>query len=474
MSSKLLSIESIDILGTIPQYYALVGGFLVLWLVWVIAKRRYSSNNNRRTPDDDEVERKLSNWYPEPLIPEVSSSKKVPVEYEVPRRVTTRVGKRIVVEGVDCLNLATHNYLGFADSPKIQENAVAAIRKYGVGSCGPRGFYGTVDVHLELEERLAQFMEAEEAIVYSYGFSAIASAIPAYCKRRDIVYADEKVNFAIQKGLDASRSTVKYFRHNDPTDLERLLKEQAQKDSKDAKKATKVRRFLIAEGIFMNTGLVCPLPQLVELCEKYKLRIFLDESISIGTLGNKGRGVTEHFNVPRHKIDMIMGSLEWSLSSIGGFCCGSSFVIEHQRLSGLGYCFSASLPPLLTVAATTALDMMELEPEIFLTLKKNCVAIDAGLRKMNFFEISGFNESPIKHIFIKETFERTKENQILDKISEKCIENGLAVIKSAYLNTEREIPRPSLRITVSVLLNKEDIDFFLKTLENCTKQVLPL
>lgn len=173
-------------------------------------------------------------------------------------------------------------------------------------------------------------------------------------------------------------------------------------------------------------------------------------------------------------VKFFAGSLEWSLSSIGGFCCGSSFVIEHQRLSGLGYCFSASLPPLLTIAATAALDLMESQPEIFASLKKNCLAIDAGLRRMDFFEISGFAESPIKHIFLKETLERSVENQTLDKISDQCIENGLAVVKAAYLAAEREIPRPSLRITVSVLLNKEDIDFFLKTLENCTKQVLPL
>lgn len=306
MSSKLLLIESMDIWGTIPQYFALIGGFLVFCLVWMIAKRRYS-NNNLREPGDDEVERKLADWYPEPLIPEAEDPGKFPDRNGGSRSVTTRISKRITVQGVDCLNLATHNYLGFAESSQIQEKAVAAIRKYGVGSCGPRGFYGTVDVHLELEERLAQFMQVEEAIVYSYGFSAVASAIPAYCKRRDIVFVDEKVNFAIQKGLDASRSMVKYFRHNDPADLEKLLEEQACKDSEDPKRAAKIRRFLVVEGIYMNTGLVCPLPRLVELCEKYKLRIFLDESISFGTLGAKGRGVTEHFDVPRHKIDMIMG-----------------------------------------------------------------------------------------------------------------------------------------------------------------------
>lgn len=119
--------------------------------------------------------------------------------------VTSPIGRRVKIDGLDCLNLATNNFLGLLENDYIKERATETIRKYGVGSCGPRGFYGTVDVHLELEERLAKFMNMEEAIVYSYGFSTIASAIPAYCKQKDIVFADEKVNFSIQKGLDASR-----------------------------------------------------------------------------------------------------------------------------------------------------------------------------------------------------------------------------------------------------------------------------
>lgn len=301
MSSNFLFIESMDILATIPQYHTFIGVFLVLWLLWMVARR--SHGRSRPQPSDEEVRLKLSQWHPEPLIPEVASDH----PSLCPRSVTSRVGKRIIVNGKNCLNLGTHNYLGFLESREIEESAAKTVRKYGVGSCGPRGFYGTVDVHLELEERLAKFMEAEEAVVYSYGFSTVASAIPAYCKRRDLVFVDEKVNFSIQKGLDASRSNIKYFKHNCIQDLERLLKEQAELDKKDLKRAAKTRRFLVVEGIYMNTGLICPLPELVELCRRYKLRIFIDESISFGTLGVNGKGVTEHFGVPRHEVDMIIG-----------------------------------------------------------------------------------------------------------------------------------------------------------------------
>lgn len=303
MSSKFIFLESVDLLGTIPQYHLLLGAFVLLWVVWLTAKRRY---NVRQLPElsNDEVERKIQNWQPEPLVNPIGDKSHRSLN---PRLVTSRSGKRITVDGKDCLDLGTHNYLNLLDSPEIEKNAVAAIQKYGVGSCGPRGFYGTVDVHLDLEERLAKFMETEEAIVYSYGFSTVASAIPAYCKRKDLVFVDKRVNFAIQKGLDASRSNIKYFKHNDTGDLEKLLSEQAEVDKKNPKKAVKTRRFLIVEGIYMNTGDICPLPELVKLCREYKLRIFVDESISFGVLGNNGRGVTEHFGVPRHEIDMIMG-----------------------------------------------------------------------------------------------------------------------------------------------------------------------
>ena len=468
MSTKFIFIESMEILSTIPVYHTVLEAFLILWFVWFIAKRRY--NRHDTVPTEAEVEKKLAEWQPEPLI--TNPQKAHPSL--TPRHVTSRAGKRIVVNGKDCLNLGTHNYLGLTEHNDIEKAAIAAVRKYGVGSCGPRGFYGTVDVHLELEERLANYTDTEEAVVYSYGFSTIASAIAAYCKRKDIVFVDEKVNFAIQKGLDASKATVKYFKHNDANDLCDLLMKQAVLDDQNPKKASKIKRFLIVEGIYMNTGKICPLPDLVLLREKYKLRIFIDESISFGTLGAHGKGITEHFNIPRHEIDMIMGSLDWAIGSIGGFCVGTSFVIEHQRLSGLGYCFSASLPPLLTSAAITSLDIMKNNPQIFKSLKDNCIAIDNGLRDSRRLECSSFPESPVKHVYLKEKLDRNVEEKLLSEISERCIENNLAVITPVYLEAERDLPRPSLRLCVSTLLNESDIDFALNMLKKCAEEVLSM
>ncbi|XP_064100767.1 serine palmitoyltransferase 1-like [Macrobrachium nipponense] len=179
-----------------------------------------------------EEEDLIAEWIPEPLVPN-------PPEADHPslntRTVYGKVGRYIDLgTGEKVLNLGTHSYLNLGERPEVEEAALQCLHKYGVGSCGPRGFYGTTQVHLELEDRLAAFFNCEMAVLYSYGFSTIASAIPAYSKSGDIIYADEMVSFPIQRGLQASRSRIVFFRHNDVEHLEELLKEQAVLDKKDS------------------------------------------------------------------------------------------------------------------------------------------------------------------------------------------------------------------------------------------------
>ncbi|XP_014489304.1 PREDICTED: serine palmitoyltransferase 1 [Dinoponera quadriceps] len=463
MSIVFLFVESVKVFNVLSYYEIL---FALIWVIWFIHKKRKNAYDS--IPSDELVESKLAEWQPEPLVPEP------PAKHPslTPRYITSRIGKRISINGKDCLNLGTHNYLNLSNNPKVEENAVAAVKKYGVGSSGPRGFYGTIDVHLELEERLAKFTNTEEAVVYSYGFSTVASAIAAYCKCNALIFVDEQVNFAIQKGLDASRANIQYFKHNDVQDLHKLLIKQAEVDKRDFKKAAKIKRFLIIEGIYNKTGNICPLPELLDLCKKYKLRIFIDESISLGTIGPHGKGVTEYFNIPITEIDMIMGSLELAFGSIGGFCVGTSFVIEHQRLSGLGYCFSASLPPYLSSIAIACLDIVESNLQIFQSLKNNALAIDNGLKNISIFECSSFAESPVKHLYLKDKKDYATEKKLLSVISNKCIENNLAIILPVYLERERVKPRPSLKLCISTELSKSDINFTLNTLEKCAQQVL--
>jgi serine palmitoyltransferase len=336
----------------------------------------------------------------------------------------------------------------------FNETAKATIRKYGVGSCGPRGFYGTVDVHLDLEDFIAKMLNMEEAIIYSYSFSTVSSVIPAYAKRGDVIFVDEGVNFAMQQGIIASRSTVCKFKHNDMEDLERLLKLQDTTDKKDPKKASVTRRFLVAEGLYYNYGDIAPLNRLVELKYQYKARLFLDESYSFGTLGSHGRGLTEMLGVSTDDVDIIMGSLETSLGSIGGFAAGRSYVIDHQRLSGLGYCFSASLPPYLATVARQCLASMITNTEPLDKLHNNVRVLRTALKKVPNMKVCGDDVSPIIHLRMNDVTAKhygsaEAQDAALQAVSDYVLELGLAVTVAKYFCSEEDMPPPpSLRITV--------------------------
>ncbi|XP_055627527.1 serine palmitoyltransferase 1 [Toxorhynchites rutilus septentrionalis] len=468
MSTPYIVNEIYDIIQKSTAFTLTLEALLALGVIWIVFYKR-NGKRSKKLSDSEKIEL-IRSWVPEPLVEEVPDDH--PGLHT--HLVQGKVGKTINIDGKQCLNMASHNYLGLVEDDKIQQEAIKSLRKYGVGSCGPRGFYGTVDVHLVLEERLAKFLEVEEAVVYSYAFSTIASAIPAYSKRDDIIYVDEYANFSIQMGLKASRSRIVYYKHNNMAHLEKLLLEQAAEDEQNPRKAARTRRFLVAEAIYMNTGNMCPLPKLVQLRNRFKLRMFLDESISFGVLGKTGRGLIEHFDIDKTEVDLRSAGLEWAAGTIGGFCAGSSFIVEHQRLSGLGYCFSASLPPLLAQAAISTLDRFESDPEIFLELRKCCKKISQMLSSLTEFSSSGNMLSPVKHLYMrnKKTY-RGFESKLLNEISLECINNGLAIITAKYLeDLEQHCPRPSIRITVNRLLTNKDIDDAFRILQQASEKVL--
>ncbi|CAG9794080.1 unnamed protein product [Diatraea saccharalis] len=399
---------------------------------------------------------KTFEWNPVPLIEHDTVVEEPPLMGKIDENV---------------LNVGATSFLCLDKEESIVESALKSFEKYGVGSCGPRGFYGTIDVHLELEERLAKFMEVEETCVYSYGFSTIASAIPAYAKKGDIVFADECVWFAIQKGLDGSRSTIRYFKHNNMEHLEKLLSEAAKKRELNPRR----RAFLIAEAIYFNTGEMCPLKRLVELARQYKLRIILDESLSIGALGKNGRGLTEHLNVPREEIDLIVGSLEHSFATSGGFCAGTHFIVEHQRLSGLGYCFSASLPPMLTQAAISALDIIEEKPSIITELNECSRKVNRALSNLKHYRFRGDELSPVKHIYLSKDDQTDHlKHTYLRNIANYCLEKGVAFAVATYLrDVEVNCPEPSIRLASSRKLNDDNIKLICDLLDEAYEQVGP-
>jgi serine palmitoyltransferase len=326
-------------------------------------------------------------------------------------------------------NLASFNFYNFVANETLKEKAIQTLRTYGVGPCGPPGFYGTQDVHMKTEADVAAHLGVPECIIYAQSFSTISSVIPSFSKRGDIIVADKAVNFAIRKGIQISRSTVRWYEHNDMEDLERVL----QKVTKEQAKKPLTRRFIITEGLFENIGDVVNLPKLVysqeqqtlntywrfaqvELKLKYKFRLILDESCSYGVLGRTGRGVTEAQNVDAAEIDMIVGSLSGPLCAAGGFCAGNSEVVEHQRISSASYTYSAALPALLSTTASETISLLQEQPEILTGLRDNIKAMRAQLDpRSDWVHVSSSVDNPIMLLVLKAEVVASKNLSIEDQ-----------------------------------------------------------
>ncbi len=345
----------------LEQYH----GHLVLEAVLIIIIIRfllqgssYSKKDQKENLSEKEIDELCEEWEPEPIVPDISPFQKRWLEHTPV--VQSCAGHRMTVNGkANVLDFCTTNFLCLAEEDSIRAAGQATLDKYGVGSCGPRGFYGTLDVHLELEDQLASFFKTEEAILYSYDAATVPSIIPAFANAKDIVVIDDACANAVRAGCTLSRARIVTFRHNDMKDLERTLDEITKKERKIKKPLN--RRFIAVEGIYHNTGEIAPLKEIVRIKNKYKFRLIVDESLSIGVLGATGRGAVEHCCVAPEDVDIIAGSIGHAVASIGGFCAGAREMVDHQRLSGLGYCFSASLPPYLASTGMAALNMMTQE-----------------------------------------------------------------------------------------------------------------
>lgn len=411
-------------------------------------------------------------WTPEPLVPDVQCE----INEHI---VTSRPGKLITVDGQLCLNAATNDYLNLSEAQQLEEASIDTVKKYGVGSCGPRAFYGTMDVHLELEKAIAEFLNVQEAVLYSFGFSTIASAIPAYAKASDIVLYDEQCNFAIQKGIVASRSQAIKFKHNDVEDLDKKLDEVTRGYLKKHGKSKLPRTFLIIESIYAKTGDMCPLRELVEVAKRHKTRVFMDESRSFGVLGAGGRGITQYLNVDVDEIDLIMVSLENALCSYGGFCAGTTYIIDHQRLAGTGYCFSASLPPFQCSAALQSLKIIEENPSLVKKAQELFAYANEKLSNLTLLKNLSHPLSPIKIIVIKPPPEDTddddpeepefikEDERKLSNMCEDILSNEqIALTVARYLEDEEATsPIASIRLTINAGMSRGDIDRIFAALE---------
>lgn len=203
----------------------------------------------------------VDDWQPQPLVDAPTELDELTLSTVPVIHGSNGVHVKLAQNGKTVLNMATPDWFGFVENDKMKQVALDTLHHYGVGSCGPSGFYGTIDVHTAFEEQVASFLGTESAIIYSQSFATISSAIPAFAKRGDIIVADRGVNFAIHKGLEISRSTIKWYAHNDMKDLERVLQNIEKERKRKGGKLTK--RFIVSEGVFENDGMMVDLPKVV-------------------------------------------------------------------------------------------------------------------------------------------------------------------------------------------------------------------
>ncbi|EGO01287.1 hypothetical protein SERLA73DRAFT_179434 [Serpula lacrymans var. lacrymans S7.3] len=409
--------------------------------------------------NEKEIDELVDEWTPEPLAQPLSEWEQKDLASVPVISGANGPKAKILSTGKTVTNLASFNFTGLAGNEQIKQHAIDTLRKYGLGSCGPPGFYGTLDVHLDLERDIAEFLGTEASILCSQGFSTISSVIPAFCKREDFIVADRAVNFSIQKGIQISRSTVRWYDHNDLKSLEDAL--QSVEKERKKRKMPLTRRFIITEGIFERDGEMVDLPKIIELKLKYKYRLILDESISFGTVGRTGRGLTELYNVPASQIDMLIGSVANGLCSGGGFCAGSMNVVDHQRINAPSFVYSASMPALLATTASAAITHLRNTPSVLTMLQENIRTLRSVLDKANGITVLGHPASPIVHFQLRSSQGGSYEGEsrVLQEIVEDALAQGVLLTRAKHLKGQEliEMP-PTIRIAVTSAMTKKEVE----------------
>ena len=306
------------------------------------------------------------------------------------REIEGKQGTEVIMEGRRVLMFGSNAYTGLTGDQRVIDAGCAAMQKYGSGCAGSRFLNGTLDIHVQLEKELAEFVGKEEALCFATGFTVNSGVISQIVDRNDYVICDDRDHASIVDGRRLSFATQLKYKHNDMEDLEKQL----QKCEPDRIK------LIVVDGVFSMEGDLCKLPEIVELKKKYNATIMVDEAHGIGVFGKQGRGVCDHFGLTKD-VDLIMGTFSKSLASIGGFIAADSSVINWLRHTVRTYIFSASCTPAATAAAREALHIIQQEPERIQALW-NVTNYALKRFREEGFEI-GDTESPIIPLYVRDT-----------------------------------------------------------------------
>ena len=353
------------------------------------------------------------------------------------RTLSSPQGAWLVVDGKKVLNFCSNNYLGFANHPKLQEAARAAINKYGVGPAAVRTIAGTMDLHNELEERIAKFKKAEAAITFQSGFAANLGTIQALVGKKDVVFSDELNHASIIDGCRLSGARIVRYAHCDPNHLEQVIKEN---------KDTYEKAMIITDGVFSMDGDIAPLDRLQEVSERYDILLAVDDAHGEGVLGKGGRGIVDHFNL-HGKVDIEIGTFSKAFGVIGGMVSGNAVIIDWLKQRGRPFLFSSAMTPPDVAACIAAIDVLESSTEYVDTLWKNAAYFKAEMSK-NGFDI-GHSETPITPVMLGKA-------PLAQKMSKDLFENGIFATPISYPTVPKGKAR--IRVMISAAHSQEDLD----------------
>jgi glycine C-acetyltransferase len=339
------------------------------------------------------------------------------------------------------VNLSSNNYLGLTTHPKLIKAAVDAVEKFGVGSGAVRTISGTMEMHIELERRLAKFKHVESVVVFQSGFAANAGTVAAVLGKDDAIISDELNHASIIDGARLSKATIKVFPHKDVDAARKILKELPA----DQKK------ILITDGVFSMDGDLGAIPELCTLAEEYGAIMMVDDAHASGVFGKNGSGTVDHFNC-HGRVDIQVGTLSKAIGVLGGYVAGTRSLIEFLYHRARPFLFSTSHPPAVTAACLAALDILESEPQWIEQLWDNTRFFKAGLETLGFN--TGISESPITPVIVGQAATAAK-------MSDALFEQGVFAQSIGFPTVARDKAR--LRTIVAATHSKEDLQYALDT-----------
>jgi glycine C-acetyltransferase len=355
-----------------------------------------------------------------------------------------------VVDGKDVLMLCSNNYLNLSNHPKLKEAAIKATEKYGAGSGSVRAIAGTMDIHMELEEKIAKFKKTEASLFYQSGFVTNSGLIPQLMGKGDVIISDELNHGSIIDGVRLTKADRMVYKHKDMGSLEQVLKETE----------NKYRRILVVtDGVFSMDGDIAPLDEIVKLAEEYNAMSYVDDAHGDGVLGEKGRGISSHFNI-EGKVDVEMGTFSKAFGVVGGYAAGSNDMRNFALNKSRTWLLSGSHPPGVVAACIASLDVLETEPQWVEKLWENTKYFKKELQSLGFD--TGISETPITPVIVG-------PSSTAKTLSNRLYEEGVFALPIVFPMVVRDKAR--IRTMMNAGLTKKDLDFALNKFEKVGKEL---